>query len=55
MPKVISYRGQDYANIKKNLLKKGELFLDPEFPANGKSLYFSRLDTTTVWKRPQVN
>jgi hypothetical protein len=54
MPKVTPYKKQDYSSIKKALLKKGELFFDSEFQANSKSLFYSRTDNITQWKRPQV-
>ncbi|XP_041356011.1 calpain-5-like isoform X2 [Gigantopelta aegis] len=47
-----SFRGQTYAKLKKGCVKKGVLFEDPEFPANNKSLFFSKVDNDIEWKRP---
>ena len=52
MPK--NFRGQDYNSIKKECLKKGQLFEDPEFPANNKSLFYSKVDPGIDWMRPKV-
>ena len=49
------FRGQKYSKLKKDFLKKGELFVDPEFPANNKSLFFSKVDNDIEWKRPNVS
>jgi hypothetical protein len=38
------YKNQKYSNIKSSCLKKGILWEDPEFPANNKSLFFSKVD-----------
>ncbi|WAR29756.1 CAN5-like protein [Mya arenaria] len=35
-----NYKNQKYSSIKSDCLKKGELFEDPEFPANSKSLFY---------------
>ncbi|XP_063437594.1 calpain-5-like [Mytilus trossulus] len=43
---------QDYESIKKSCLKKGENFNDPEFPANNKSIFHSKVDDDIEWKRP---
>ncbi len=51
---MAAYKGQKYSSIKKNCLKKGELFTDPEFPPNAKSLFFSKVDPEIEWKRPKV-
>ena len=51
---VGSYKGQKYSSIKKECLKKGQLFTDPEFPPNAKSLFYSKIDTEIEWKRPKV-
>jgi len=50
-----NYKQQKYSSIKSACLKKGELFEDPEFPANSKSLFFSKIDQDVVWKRPSVS
>ena len=52
---VQSFRGQKYSSIKKECAKLGELFVDPEFPPNNKSLFFSKVDKEIVWKRPKVH
>ena len=46
------YKNQKYSNIKSSCLKKGVLWEDPEFPANNKSLFFSKVDNDIEWKRP---
>ncbi|XP_052787580.1 calpain-5-like [Mya arenaria] len=47
-----NYKNQKYSSIKSDCLKKGELFEDPEFPANSKSLFYSKIDQDIQWKRP---
>ncbi|KAK7489940.1 hypothetical protein BaRGS_00018805 [Batillaria attramentaria] len=37
----------------KDLVKRGVLWEDEEFPANSKSLYFSKVDNTVQWMRPK--
>ena len=51
---MAAYKGQKYNSLKKDCLKKGELFTDPEFPPNAKSLFYSKIDTEIEWKRPKV-
>ena len=53
-PTVVAHRSQRYSVIKKELLKRGEIFVDNEFPANSKSLFFSRVCNDVEWKRPKV-
>lgn len=48
------YKGQKYSALKKDCVKKGNLFIDPEFPPNNKSLFFSKVDSAIEWKRPKV-
>ncbi|KAL8575841.1 hypothetical protein ACOMHN_014846 [Nucella lapillus] len=48
-----NFRGQDYQRLKKQCLATGKLFEDSEFPANGKSLFYSKGDPSIVWKRPK--
>ncbi|KAL4216640.1 Calpain-6 [Mactra antiquata] len=48
-----SYKNQKYSSIKSDCLKRGELWEDPEFPANSKSLFFSKIDQEIEWKRPK--
>ncbi|KAI0237153.1 Calpain-5 [Lamellibrachia satsuma] len=52
-PSVVAHRSQRYNVIKKELVKRGEIFVDNEFPANSKSLFFSRVCNDVEWKRPQ--
>jgi hypothetical protein len=49
-----NFKNQKYSSIKSDCLKRGELFEDPEFPANSKSLFFSRVENEIEWKRPKV-
>ncbi|KAK2149572.1 hypothetical protein LSH36_446g02083 [Paralvinella palmiformis] len=51
MPDYI--KGQKYGALKKDCLKRGELFKDPEFPPNNKSLFYSKQDRDIEWKRPK--
>ncbi|XP_063437596.1 calpain-5-like isoform X1 [Mytilus trossulus] len=46
------FKNQKFGSIKSACLKKGELWEDPEFPANNKSLFFSKVDSEIEWKRP---
>ncbi|XP_045183793.2 calpain-5-like isoform X2 [Mercenaria mercenaria] len=48
-----NFKNQKYSSIKSDCLKRGELFEDPEFPANSKSLFFSRVENEIEWKRPK--
>ncbi|XP_052234356.1 calpain-5-like isoform X2 [Dreissena polymorpha] len=48
-----NFKNQKYSSIKSAYLKKGELFEDPEFPANSKSLFYSKIDQDIEWKRPK--
>ena len=52
---AVPFKGQKYEKLKKDCLKKGELFKDPEFPANNKSLFYSKFDEEIEWKRPKVS
>ena len=48
------YKDQDYESLKKEHDAKN-LFVDPEFPANNKSIYHSGKRLTDVeWHRPTV-
>ena len=49
-----NYKKQKYSSIRSDCLKRGELFEDPEFPANNKSLFYSKIDNEIEWKRPKV-
>ena len=50
------YLKQDYASLKKELLKKGTLFEDPKFPATSESLFKYNIPGNITfpikWKRP---
>ncbi|XP_060570780.1 calpain-5-like [Ruditapes philippinarum] len=48
-----NYKNQKYSSIKSACLQGFQLFEDPEFPANSKSLFFSRIDKEIEWKRPK--
>ena len=37
--------GQDFDELKASCLDSGELFTDPEFPADDDSIYFSKVST----------
>lgn len=55
MPSVIPYKGQIYSELKKKALNSGELFTDPEFPAEEKSLFNTPGKGRDVkWLRPKV-
>lgn len=43
---------QDFAKLRASLLEDGELFEDPEFPANKKSLGSGFRGQPVEWKRP---
>ncbi|XP_041355947.1 calpain-5-like [Gigantopelta aegis] len=47
------FRNQNYANLKQECIKKGQLFEDPEFTASNKSVFFSKVDNDIEWKRPK--
>ena len=50
-----NFCGQNYSKLKKTCLDKGILFEDLDFPANHKSLFFSKVDNEIEWKRPPVS
>ena len=53
--KAVPYQNQDYHKLKKHLKENGQLFVDPEFPPNAKSLFWSKKPPAGItWKRPQV-
>ena len=55
MVKLHYFRNQRYSKLKSQCEKEGRLFVDPEFPADNKSLFFSRSPAEPVeWKRPKV-
>ncbi len=37
--------GQDFESLRAACLESGELFVDPEFPPDDQSLYFSQVST----------
>ena len=51
----VPYKSQRYGSLKNENLKRGELFIDDEFPAHNKSVFFSKIDQDIVWKRPNVS
>jgi len=54
MVKLHYFRNQRYSKLKSQCEKEGRLFVDPEFPADNKSLFFSRSPAEPVeWKRPK--
>lgn len=45
-----------FAENKRRLVSKGELFVDDEFPAQDSSIFFSRRPPRPFqWKRPHVS
>ena len=49
------YKGQDYSALRKQAQESGHPFIDPEFPPDQKSLFFSGGNATGLeWKRPKV-
>ena len=40
--------------IRRDLVSKGQLYYDPDFEANIKSIYKTRQDDRILWKRPKV-
>ena len=52
---IKSYKDQNYAALKKECVEKGALFIDPEFPPDDRSLFFTKDKIRgVVWKRPKV-
>lgn len=47
------FKGQKFDSLKKDCIKKGTLFVDPEFPPNNKSIFYSKVDREIEWKRPK--
>lgn len=55
MVKLHYFRSQRYSKLKKQCEQEERLFVDAEFPAENRSLFFSReLPQAVEWKRPQV-
>lgn len=51
---VVKYKGQDYDQLKKQAVSTGNHFVDPEFPAQDKSLFYTPGKLAgVVWKRPK--
>lgn len=52
---IVKFKNQDYDKLKKECKAKGNYFVDPEFPAQDKSLFYTSGKLTGVtWKRPKV-
>ena len=52
----LTTKGMTYKEIKDRLRGTGQLFEDPDFPADGSSLFYSMPAPRGIeWKRPQVN
>lgn len=46
----------EFEKIKRSLIKKGELFEDPDFPATQTSVFYHQTPPFQfVWKRPKVS
>ena len=56
MVKLHYFRNQRYSKLKGQCERDERLFVDPEFPPETKSLYFSRATPPehVEWKRPKV-
>ncbi|KAL5005458.1 hypothetical protein ScPMuIL_018914 [Solemya velum] len=51
---VKKYKNQDYSKLKKESQSRGHLFIDPEFPPDDKSLFYTPGKVgQVVWKRPK--
>ncbi|XP_071086234.1 calpain-5-like [Haliotis cracherodii] len=51
---VKKYKGQDYNALKKECKEKGTLFIDPEFPPDDRSLFYTKGKLAGVaWMRPK--
>ena len=44
-----------WQKIRDECVARNVLFEDAEFPAIGRSIYYSKLDRRLVWKRPFVS
>ena len=47
------HKSQQYEMLKKVSLARRELFVDPEFPPHNKSLFYSHVDESIMWRRPK--
>lgn len=52
---TIRFKNQSYSKLKKKCQTEGKLFVDPEFPPEVKSMYYSRpmAPESIEWKRPK--
>jgi hypothetical protein len=51
--KIEPFRNQIYEDIKRDCLRRKQLFEDPLFPANDYSLFYkTRVPNGIVWRRP---
>ena len=57
MVKLHYFKNQRYSKLKAQCERDERLFVDPEFPPETKSLYFSRATPPepVEWKRPKVS
>lgn len=56
MGKTKPYLNQNYDSLKSQAKSSGNLFVDPEFPPEAKSIYQSKeVPSDIVWKRPGVS
>jgi len=54
---VVPFRGQKYSALKKQALSSGQLFEDPEFARNERTLFYESNAAAAAgieWKRPKV-
>jgi hypothetical protein len=50
-----TFKGQNYSKLKDECRKKGNLFIDTEFPPDDRSVFYSQGKMAdVVWKRPKV-
>lgn len=54
---IKKFKNQSYRKLKKRCQSEGKLFVDPEFPPEVKSMYYSRsmAPDQVEWKRPKVS
>lgn len=51
--KILPFKNQNYELLKRDCLKNGRLFEDPEFPAEDRSMFYTQpVPYGTKWKRP---
>lgn len=53
---IHNFKNQSYSKLKKRCQAEGKLFIDPEFPPEAKSMYYSQAmaPESVEWKRPKV-